>query len=93
MADIDEDGQPDILLVDDNSNGISDILETDENGDGVADAMEFDGVYSGEPDGVLDSEEIWEYLFYLENEYTEGYIPVLHIMGVIPVTPAAEGTI
>ena len=93
MADIDEDGQPDILLVDDNSNGISDILETDENGDGVADAMEFDGVYSGEPDGVLDSEEIWEYLFYLENEYTDGYIPGLHIMGVIPVTPAADGTI
>ena len=93
MADIDEDGQPDILLVDDNSNGISDILETDENGDGVADAIEFDGVYSGEPDGVLDSEEIWEYLFYLENEYTNGYIPSLHIMGVIPVTPAADGTI
>lgn len=93
MADIDEDGQPDILLVDDNSNGISDILETDENGDGVADAMEFDGVYSGEPDGVLDSEEIWGYLFYLENEYTDGYIPGLHIMGVIPVKPAADGTI
>ena len=93
MADIDEDGEPDILSVDDNSNGISDILETDENGDGVADAMDFDGVYSGEPDGVLDSEEIWEYLFYLENEYTDGYIPGLHIMGVIPVTPAADGTI
>ena len=93
MADIDEDGAPDILLVDDNGNGVADILETDDNGDGVADVMEYDGFYTGEPDGVLDSEEIWEYLFYLENEYTDGYIPNLHIMAAIPVTPAADGTI
>ena len=93
MADIDEDEQPDILQLDENGNGQPDILETDENGDGVADVMDFDGIYTGEPDGVLDSEEIWEYLFHLENQYTDGYIPGLHVLGAIPVTPAQDGTI
>ena len=93
MADIDEDGQPDVLQVDDNDNGIADILETDANGDGVADVMDYDGIYSGEPDGILDSDEIWEYLFYLEMQYTNGYIPSLHTMGAIPVKPADDGSI
>jgi len=92
-ADIDENGSPDILQVDENGNDVADILEVDADGDGVADAMAYDGFYSSEPDGVLDDEEIWEYLFALENEYTDGYIPSLHTIGAIPVTPAQDGTI
>ena len=92
-SDIDEDGEPDILAVDENSNGVADILEIDGNGDGTADAMEFDGSYDGEPDGKLDADEIWEYLFRLENQYTDGYIAGLRTIGAIPVTPAQDGTI
>ena len=92
-ADIDEDGRPDVLLVDENANGIADILETDSNGDGVADVMDFDGIYTGEPDGILDEEEILEYLYHLEFEYNDGYIAGLRTIGAIPVTPARDGTI
>ena len=93
MADIDEDGNPDILQIDENSNGVADVLEIDANGDGIPDAMDYDGFYDGEPDGVLDNDEIWEYLFYLEREYTDGYIPGIHVLSAIPVTPAADGSI
>ena len=92
-ADIDEDGSPDILQVDENHNGIADILEVDSNDDGIADAMDFDGIYGGEPDGILDDEEILEYLFHLEFEYNDGYIAALRTIGAIPVTPADDGTI
>lgn len=93
MADIDEDGNPDILQIDENSNGVADVLEIDANGDGIPDAMDYDGFYDGELDGVLDNDEIWEYLFYLEREYTDGYIPGIHVLSAIPVTPAADGSI
>ena len=93
MADIDEDGNPDILQIDENGNGVADVLEIDANGDGIPDAMDYDGCYDGEPDGVLNDDEIWEYLFYLEREYTDGYIPGIHVLSAIPVTPAADGSI
>ncbi len=93
MADIDEDGNPDILQIDENGNGVADVLEIDANGDGIPDAMDYDGCYDGELDGVLDNDEIWEYLFYLEREYTDGYIPGIHVLSAIPVTPAADGSI
>lgn len=35
---LDEDGNPDILQIDENSNGIADVLEIDANGDGIPDA-------------------------------------------------------
>ncbi len=87
-SDVDEDGMPDILLVDENANGVSDVLEQDLDGDGVADAMMFDGTWGEEYlDGVLDEMEIEEYLFYLEQEYTNGYMAPFRALDAIPVTP------
>ena len=93
-ADIDEDGCPDILQIDEDKNGTADILEVDADGDGIVDAMAFDGCWSETgPDGVLDDDEISQYLFELEMQYTNGYMVAERLLEAIPVTPERDGTI
>lgn len=93
-ADANEDGMPDILDIDEDSNGVADILEVDSDGDGIADAMAFDGFWSEDGlDGVLDEDEIEQYLFELEMQYTNGYMVDVRALDIIKVTPDAEGNI
>ena len=93
-ADIDENGYLDILQIDEDKNGTADILEIDSDSDGVIDAMVFDGFWSETgPDGVLDDDEISQYLFELEMQYTNGYMVDERLLEAIPVMPESDGTI
>lgn len=91
-SDIDEDGDPDILHIDDDANGTPDVLELDKDGDGIADVYAWDGCFD-EPDGVLDDMEIEEYLYYLEREYTNGYMVYNREVESVKVNPEKDGTI
>lgn len=93
-SDIDENGVADILILDENQNGVSDILEVDRDGDGVADAMAYDGLWGEEyKNGVLEEWEIDEYLWALENEYTNGYMVYARTLEAIKVVPQTNGVI
>ena len=92
-SDIDEDGVPDIMAIDENANGTPDILEADKDGDGIADAFVYDGFWDDQPDGELDDMEIEEYLYGLEQEYTDGYMVSARVLEALKVDPLNDGAI